>query len=577
MKLNKERQMATRIVKSAVVLLLLSTTAAFAQEAGQVVTTTTTQEAFVPGSYFYLAILVGVILAVSFELILTHLSVAAGISAVGPLDRRGRKEEAPPEKYEEAPSVMGRVKKTTSLFGIWTLVTATISLFFASWLAVRLAATPNLFQGLVLGLAIWGLFYVTMTVLEVTALTSLVGSLVQTAIGGLKSAYKATTSVFGKSEEDRVADTAEKVTAAVREELFGDIDTKDLRKQIEGYIQQVKPAAAHDIKRALSGLLDETEIRAIVEHEEGPFADVDVLTASLETDTGMTREKARSLATGVKDAISKIRAEYRSDKDKVSKATDAAMRVTGKSEEEARALREQIETYLRDTPKEELNPEAIRRDLEKVLTSPKEGLRTLRGRLAPIDRSTLSAILAQRKDMTEQEANKIADRVMSVIDRMRSKAEEAPGPAEAQKRGVEAKIRNYLNSMDRPELRYEGIEHDMQVLFHDPKAAADLLIRRLKALDRNTLQAIVASRRDISEEDAEHIVSQMEHARDETVAKYEQMKAEVQHRLTDAKDRALRQAEETRKTAQTAAWWTFGSAVASAAAAVIGGILSTYT
>jgi len=538
------------------------------------------QETTVVPSNFWLAIIVGVILAVSFELILTHLSVAAGISSVGPFDRR-KKGERHHEEPHTGGGIMGKLRKGSSLFGVWALITATVSLFFASWLAIELANTADAFRGLVLGLSIWALFYIIMTVLEVTALTSLVGSLTQTAVAGLRSAYKTTTSVFGKSEEDRVVDTAERVTAAVRNELFGDVDTKHLRKQIERYVQQLKPASADEIKDAIRGMLDDVEIRALVEHEEGPFADVDVLTASLETEEGMTREKARTVATNVKDAVSKIREEYRSDKDAASKLADASMRVTGRSEEEARAVREKIETYLRNTHKDELNPEGIKRDLEKLLHSPKEGLAALRDRLSHFDRSTLRAILAQRKDMNEQDVDKTVDRVMSVIDRVRGKtAEAAEGATEevaARRHGVESKIRNYLNSMHRPELRYEGIKHDMQVLFHDPKAGADLLVRRLKAMDRDTLKAIVASRKDMSPEDAEHVVSQMEHARDETIAKYEQMKTEVQHRIEDAKDKALHEAEEARQVARTAAWWTFGSALVSAAAAIVGGILSTYT
>jgi uncharacterized protein YjbJ (UPF0337 family) len=172
--------------------------------------------------------------------------------------------------------------------------------------------------------------------------------------------------------------------------------------------------------------------------------------------------------------------------------------------------------------------------------------------------------------MTEDEARKVTDRVMSVIDRIRGKTERAAGESRDARR-YQAKIR-ITCSMGRPELRYEGIKHDVQMLFHDPKAGADALIRRLRAMDRDTLKAIIASRRDVSEEDAEHIVSQMERARDETIARYERMKEEVQHRIEDAKDRALREAEETRKAARNAAWWTFGSAIASACAAIIGGI-----
>src|SRR4030042_6441520 len=76
---------------------------------------------------FYLAIIVGVILAVSFELILTHLSVAAGISSVGPFDKWGRygKREAEPAKPGDGEgAIMRTVRKTSSMFGIWALITA---------------------------------------------------------------------------------------------------------------------------------------------------------------------------------------------------------------------------------------------------------------------------------------------------------------------------------------------------------------------------------------------------------------------------------------------------------------------
>ncbi len=569
-----------RIRLTVLSLILLMGAAALAQEVvveGGYPVVPTAEAVIGPSPwYFFLAIIVGVILAVSFELILTHLSVAAGISSVGPFDRYAKREPKPAKAEEGEGAVMSAVRKTSNMFGIWALVTATLSLFFASWLAVELSHSASAFVGFVLGLSIWALFYIIMTVIEVTALTSLVGSLTHTAAEGLRSAYKATTAIFGKSEEDRIVDTAEKVTAAVRDELFGDVDTDRIRKQVDKYIRQLRPATAEEIKDTLRDMLDEMEIRALVEHGEGELADVEVLTATLET-KGIPREKARTVAANVRSAISKIREEYKSDKDTFSKISDAAMRVAGRSEEEARSAREQIEDYLRNTHKDELEPEGIKRDLEKLFSHPREGLSAVRERLSHFDRTTLQAILAQRQDMTEDEAQKVTDRVMSVIDRIRGKTEEAAGEVEARRRGIRAKISDYMDSMGRPELRYEGIKHDIQMLFHDPKAGADALIRRLKAMDRDTLKAIIASRKDVSDEDAEHIVSQMERARDETIARYERMKDEVQHRIEDAKDRALREAEETRKAARNAAWWTFGSAIASACAAVIGGVLSTYT
>ena len=102
------------------------------------------------------------------------------------------------------------------------------------------------------------------------------------------------------------------------------------------------------------------------------------------------------------------------------------MRVAGRTEEEARSTRQQIEDYLRRTHKDELEPEGIKRDLEKLFSHPREGFSALRDRLSHFDRTTLEAILAQRQDMTEDEARKVTDRVMSVIDRIRGRTEEAP-------------------------------------------------------------------------------------------------------------------------------------------------------
>ncbi len=572
--------MRKAIIKSAVTALipLMAAAAAFAQERGPTVVTDdalVTQQTFIQFPNFWLAIIIGVILAVSFELILTHLSVAAGISVAGPFDEPKGAEESSGHGSEGG--IMGAVKKTSNFFGIWALITATLALFFASWLSIELANTSQLFRGLVLGLSIWALFYIIMTILEMTALTSLVGMLMRTAVTGLQSAYKATASVFGKSSEDRVVDTAERITAAVRQELFGDMDAKDFRRELQRYIEQLRPASANEIKKALSEMLNDVEIKALVEHESSPFVDMELLTASLITESGMTREKAQHMAGNVKNAIEKLREEYKSDKDTASKIGDAAIRMTGRSSEEAQAMREKFEAYLRDTHKDELNPEGIKRDLEKLLTHPREGIEALRERLSHFDRSTLKAVLMQRRDMTEQDADRAADRVMGVLDKIRSKREETTEEAHARRQGMEAKVRNYLNSLGRPELQYEDIKRDLQVLFHDPKSGADLLINRLKSMDRESIKAIVASRRDVSEEDAERLVSQIEHARDEAVGKYEQMKTEVRHRIDEAKDKALHEAEEARQIARTAAWWTFGSAVVSAAAAVLGGILAAAT
>ncbi|MGE5679423.1 MAG: hypothetical protein ACM34K_00950 [Bacillota bacterium] len=535
--------------------------------------------------HYVVALIAGVILAVAFQLILTNLSVAAGLNvlstATASTHNRGKNRVVHHNTSKDNDSqdnTVGETARTiSSAFGIWTMVTASIALFFAAWLAGELSLTSNPMVGAVIGLVIWGLFYVVMMTIEVNAISSLVGSLVRMAATGLRSAYNMTSSVFAKSEEEKMADTAAKVVGAVREELFGDIDADDVKDQIQKYVSQLKPQKIdpHQIAMEFAKLLDETEIRAIAAHN-GPFLDNDTIIATLRTH-GYGDSNAKSIANGINTAFSKFKEESSTNKDNVSKVTDTAMRVAGMSPEEASHARMQIENYLRSTGKDELNPEAIKRDLERLASDPKGAASSLKERFSSIDKPTIASIIAQRQDISQQEAEKIVDQVYNVITQLTSAKDGAVGSLISTKNSVIEKLRNYMNSLGRPELEYDGVTHDIQRLFHDPKAGADALMRRLKAVDRDTIKSILASRRDISEEDAERIISKIEGARDNVMMKVEQMQSEVKRRLNEAKEEAIHQADEVRKTASTAAWWAFGTAVVSGVCAALGGFMSSKT
>jgi hypothetical protein len=114
-------------------------------------------------------------------------------------------------------------------------------------------------------------------------------------------------------------------------------------------------------------------------------------------------------------------------------------------------------------------------------------------------------------------------------------------------------------------------------MFSDPIGGADALLQRLKSVDRDTLKTIIASRRSISEEDAERIVRRIEDARDTVYRRAEQMKEEAERRVEEVRQEALHQAEEARKTAVVAAWWTFGTALMSGIAAAAGGYMAVWS
>jgi hypothetical protein len=428
---------------------------------------------------------------------------------------------------------------------------------------------------------------------ETSAIASLVGSLGWLAVSGLKSAYKATTGVFTKSPEQRIADATVQAAREVKEELFGDIDADDVRDQIQKYITQLKPAfTPRDWHKEISQLLDEVEIDAVV--KKGTRPDQQKIIAKLES-KGISTEQAHTMAKGVQEAFGKIRDESGKEKAPAEKVSDAAMRAAGLSSEQAQQLRQKFENYLRNTNKDELNPEGIKADIEKLIHEPGAGFEALKERASAIDKDTIVAILSQRKDIDQDRARQIVDNVSSVISKFIGGAQERVGQAKEQagavsgKTGeigekahevrsrIESKIARYLDSLGRPEFDYEGIKYDIEKLFTHPKAGADAIVNRLKSMDRDSIKAIIASRRDVSDRDAERIVDRIEQGRENLLRKAQSLKDKAIARVDMVKNEAIHQVDETRKTAATAAWWSFITALVSGCAAAGGGIIAVVT
>lgn len=338
---------------------------------------------FITATHFFVALVAGLILALAFQLVLTTLSLATGLQVVG-----SSWEEAYAESSAISPGVerdrdsdTGAPGRTTdriaskartfsTAFGIWSIVTASIALFFASWLATELSLAGDLISGAVLGLVIWGLFYIVLMRYEMSALGSLVGTLNRWAHSGLRTAQRAARGAMRGTRHAAQSDMASHITARVREEVFGDME------------------------------LDR--------------------------------------------------------------------------------LRERLQAYVRDCPKPaQLDPEVLRRDLRLML--------------------------------------------------------------------------------------------------HDPHAGVDALISRLRSLNRDDLRTMISCREDITPQDAERILNEMEQTRDEVIARAERMREEVASRVESAKREAIHVADEVRKTAAMASWWAFGTAVISGAAAALGGMVAVIT
>jgi hypothetical protein len=562
---------------------------------------------YLPGAgYIVVAILVGLILAVAFQLLLTNLSVAAGISMLGPLDEEdgkgnGRKRRGNKGSLPSTEEVAEEAREITGAFGLWAVITTAISLFVACWLAGELGlierqaaldddvqGPTNALLGALIGLTTWGLFYTLLTSLEGMAVTSAVGSLIRTAMAGFKSVASATSSLFEPSAKQQASDMAEGMTRAVADVLERDGDAQRLKRDLRDYLRELKPRRIEPgaVRRQVAGLLDDLELHAVSAGGSGPVIDVEGVVADLRSRGTLGPEDVESVRRGLSETFDVVRAEAADpSKGPADAAIDTALQLSGRSRRSAEAGRRRLEEYLERTDLPELDPEGIKRDLTRLFTEPRAGAAALRARVALMDRETVRSLLEARSDLGPDQADRIIDTVQDVVasvtglagtgrDELDRRLSQAEGGAEAVRRRAEQKLRGYFASIGQPELDYDSLKEDVALLFHDPKAGAEALRDRWQAMDRDTLRAVIASSRsDLDEDDAEALLAQLESVRDEALSQADKLKSKARRELRRVRREALEQAEEVRKVASDAAWWAFGTAAVSGAAAVFGGVL----
>jgi hypothetical protein len=249
-------------------------------------------------------------------------------------------------------------------------------------------------------------------------------------------------------------------------------------------------------------------------------------------------------------------------------------RLARRVQSQALSFETALEDYLQNTNKAELNPSGIKRDLQLLLNDPKLGASKLSDRLAQMDDSTLVALLAQRPDMSEAEAAEVVARIADVRHQIKAQIRSLQRSVESVINRIFARIREYLQSLDRPELDYYGIQRDIRTLLDDPQTGFGALRDRLSQFDRNTLVALASSHNNISEADANRVIDQVEAARDSVLSRAEKIEQQIESRINSLKAQTHHQLEDTKKAAEAASWWLFGTALVSAIVAAVGGSLA---
>jgi N-methylhydantoinase B/oxoprolinase/acetone carboxylase alpha subunit len=86
-------------------------------------------------------------------------------------------------------------------------------------------------------------------------------------------------------------------------------------------------------------------------------------------------------------------------------------------------------------------------------------------------------------------------------------------------------------------LNPEGIQRDFKTLLSDPEAGVEALGDRFKQFDRDTFVQLLKERQDISSEEADNIISQLESTRDSVISGATELQEQAKSKAQEVRQR----------------------------------------
>ena len=552
--------------KSLLIISTLTPLGAFAQVGA-------TAAYVIEDTNFFICLVAGVLLALGFQLLLTALSVAGGITAAGNLKKKGNSSSSSSSKNNNKDDDgMNIGQKVSTGLGVWTCITTSVALFFASLLAVKLGLIGANFIGATLGLVIWATFFMVVTYLEVNAVTSLVGGLASTVKNSLSSA----SSIFSSSEESTaksVAKTSAKQEAKEMRKQFEKLfSTHDVDKKVEDYVQQLKPQHidVNNLKKQAKDLLTNIQVNEKVDYSDA----ASIKKMILEEADKSTLSKEDKEA--VKQHVMSLKDVAQSDASPQDKAKAGIEELTPANKQQIEKYQEQIKKALQNSNNQELQPEKLEQDLKNILDNPKDAPSVIKAKASSMDRDTLVKLLASQ-NMSEQEANQRVDQAQKVLNKINSffadgqqKAQGKKGDLQHKQQDMQAKVKGMFSGASN---NLNQIYSDFTNIFQSSGSGPDLQYK-LEHYNEAEMTALITNKTSMSRADAEPIAKKIVSARDQVLSKANEVEKKVNQKMEEAKQKSLTAAEESRKAAATAAWWLVATAVVSAAASAFGGMLA---
>ncbi|MCU7556030.1 hypothetical protein OCL06_15675 [Alteromonas sp. ASW11-19] len=526
--------------------------------------------------HFFISVLAGVVIALAIQFLLSNLAVALGITATGDL----RDAEFSSSSSDNSSSKVGAAgTKVTSGLGIFNTLTMSISLFAGTWLALDLAHATTFLNGAITGLVVWALFFIVCLYIDVKLATSITGRLFEFLRSGLVSTGGAVSSLFSSDKQADPKDFARETIKTLHQEIREEFDLSDIDKKIKEYLNQASSDfSAKSLRKELESLLHELEVdEKFVTDDSDQTKKLIVEVANKQPN--MSKEDKQK----VSDTLDDIKAAAREGNTHKERATAAVDKLTPGDEEQGKQYRQAVSDYLDNLGQSEVSSEELENDLERIFSNPSSSKDVVSQRLRRLDRNTIKAVISSHKDMDEKKADSVLAAFDKVADKLSNGSqsdagnEQGTGTSNLPVKRAEAEnaVQRWFDRMQRPELSYRDLKADFMTILDNPKTAPEVLSRRLDRMDEQTVRALLTNNNQLSNDDIDTYMAKFNEAKADLKKNLDTFQEEAKRRMDDLHKRALAESEAVRRTAASAAWWLFISALVSGVSAAVAGALAS--
>jgi hypothetical protein len=449
------------------------------------------------GSQIVVGLLAGIMMAFAFQLLLTNLSVAL-VATPGdvPLDIDS----------DDDDSLMDTARGIETKVGIGVLVTATIALFAASYLAVRFSLVGDAFTGALIGVTIWATYFTVLVWLGSNAVGSLLGSIVSTATSGIQGLMGATTGAIGASvAKNQAVSTAEEITAAVRRELTSGFDPSSIQKTLQSSLSGLKvPDLDVDkIGSQFEQILKDSDLKDLANSDLLKNIDRQTFVDLVGSRTDLSKQDINKIAD-------KLESTWKQLSNKGS-TTDVPT---------------QVLDLLKSVNPADLNPDELTGKLQSIVKGSNLGGGnggSLAERALAVGLSTLVGKVVQNANLSDLDVEKIAtqaDKIKTaVLGGSGSNPDTQSAPAEESKpfSVIQADLQDYLLSAPAWKLSQANIKQEFKDVVFDPQADPAAIRQQLEPIDRNYFVQTLSMRDDLQPDSIESLANYFDAAKSEVL------------------------------------------------------------